>query len=68
MRGQVEGEPPPDNLPSDECVAVHVVARGNTLYKIAEMYNTTVAQVVERNHLPNPNMIYVDQKLCIVGP
>jgi LysM repeat protein len=53
---------------STECIAVHVVARGNTLYKIANMYNTTVARIVERNRLANPNLIYVGQKLCIVGP
>jgi LysM repeat protein len=57
---------PPTDPP--ECITVHVVARGNTLYKIANMYNTTVARIVERNRLANPNLIYVGQKICIVGP
>jgi LysM repeat protein len=61
-----KGTPPPPPPPS-ECTW-YTVVRGDTLYKIALKYNTTVAALVERNKIPNPNLIYVGQQLCIVDP
>ena len=44
---------------------VYVVVKGDTLSKIAKRYNTTVAKLVEANHIKNPNKIYVDQQITI---
>lgn len=46
---------------------VHVVRTGQTLYSIARMYGTTVWAIVAANHIANPNLIYVGQRLCIPG-
>ncbi|GAB4582162.1 MAG: hypothetical protein Fur0022_49200 [Anaerolineales bacterium] len=47
------------------CTQWHVVKSGDTLTKIAQQYNTTVAKLIEINELENPNLIYVGQNLCI---
>jgi len=44
---------------------VHVVQRGETLYRIAWRYGTTVQALVAANNLANPNLIYRGQKLVI---
>ena len=44
---------------------VHVVQRGETLYRIALRYGTTVQALVAANNLANPNLIYRGQKLVI---
>ncbi|SJZ74760.1 DUF3794 and LysM peptidoglycan-binding domain-containing protein [Selenihalanaerobacter shriftii] len=54
--------------PVTECppsYVVYVVQPGDTLYKIAKRYNTTVDAIVEANDIPNPDQIDVGQKLCI---
>jgi LysM repeat protein len=56
--------PNPPNPPS-ECTNYHVVVRGDTLYGLAGEFNTTVGRLVDLNHLPDPNLIYVGQKLCM---
>jgi murein DD-endopeptidase MepM/ murein hydrolase activator NlpD len=44
---------------------VHVVQRGETLYRIARRYGTTVQALVAANNLANPNLILRGQKLII---
>lgn len=46
---------------------VHVVQRGETLGKIALSYGSSVAALVERNAISNPNLIRIGQKLTISG-
>lgn len=46
---------------------VHLVAPGQTLSQIAARYGTTVAALVRANGLPNPDVIYVGQRLQIPG-
>ncbi len=46
-------------------VRIHVVRAGETLGEIALKYGTSVAAIVQINHLANPNFIYVGQKLRI---
>lgn len=44
----------------------YVVKKGDTLSKIAKLYNTTVKALVEANGIPNPNLIQVGQYIKIV--
>lgn len=44
---------------------VYVVQPGDTLYKIAARYNTTVDAIIEVNEIENPDYIEVGQKLII---
>lgn len=44
---------------------VYVVKAGDTLSKIAKMYNTTIGELVAKNNIANPNLILVDQKIKI---
>jgi LysM repeat protein len=53
--------------PQDECIWV-TVAAGDTVFGLALKYNSSVALIMERNKLANPNLIYVGQKLCIIDP
>ncbi len=43
----------------------YTVVAGDTLWGIANRYGVTVAQLVELNHLSNPNLIYPGEKLII---
>jgi len=43
----------------------YTVVRGDTLNKVARMYNTTVQSIVELNNIANPNLIFVGQTLII---
>ena len=45
----------------------HTVARGETLYSIAKMYNVSVPSLVSANQLADANQINVDQRLLIPG-
>ena len=44
---------------------VHYVTYGETLYLIALRYGVSVRALIEVNSLPNPNVIYVGQRLVI---
>lgn len=46
---------------------IHVVARGETLARIAVRYNTTEAELIRLNSLDNPDLIYVGQELIVPG-
>jgi N-acetylmuramoyl-L-alanine amidase len=45
----------------------YVVVGGDTLGGIATHYNTTWQSLAAYNHISNPNMIYVDETVCIPG-
>ena len=55
--------PPPD--PGQ--VTEYVVVRGDTLFRIAQRFGTTVQAIVAINAIPNPNLIYVGQRIKIPG-
>ncbi|MCD6290650.1 MAG: LysM peptidoglycan-binding domain-containing protein, partial [Anaerolineae bacterium] len=44
---------------------VHIVRPGQTLYWIAQHYGVTVGEIMRANHLRNPHLIYVGQRLII---
>ena len=41
------------------------VVPGDSLYKIAHDFNTTIENILKFNNIPNTNMIYVDQIIVI---
>ena len=43
----------------------HVVSQGQTLVTIALQYGVTVDAIVQLNGLPNPNFVWVGQRLRI---
>ena len=49
------------------CSTTHIVQRGETLYRIALQYRTSIADLQARNSISNPNRIYAGQRLCISG-
>lgn len=46
---------------------VHTVNAGETLFAIAEQYETTVDTLVELNQLENPDLLFVGQQLRVPG-
>lgn len=52
---------------TDEGDVVHIVARGDTMSEIAELYGVTVEDIVLANNLPDANYIFVGQRLTIPG-
>ena len=47
--------------------ATYVVQPGDTLWRISRQFGTSVDAIVQANHIPNPNLIYVGQVLEIPG-
>jgi LysM repeat protein len=47
--------------------SVHVVQRGENLFRIALRYGTTVQALAQANNLSNTSLIYVGQRLVIPG-
>jgi N-acetylmuramoyl-L-alanine amidase len=45
----------------------YTVQSGDTLGTIAERYNTTSQSLASYNHISDPNMIYVNETVCIQG-
>jgi LysM repeat protein len=44
---------------------VHIVQRGENLFRIAMRYNATVESIAAANNIRNPRLIYVGQRLNI---
>ena len=58
---------PPDLTPTATIIAgeTYIVQLGDTLFKIAVRFNTTVTTLMALNNLDNPNFIYVGQRLIL---
>ena len=54
--------PTPTPAPAPQ---VYVVKKGDTVYKIAKRYGTTMQAIILANNLRNPNLIYPGQILLI---
>ncbi|MBI1276958.1 MAG: LysM peptidoglycan-binding domain-containing protein [Anaerolineaceae bacterium] len=50
---------------TNESVVVHVVQRGETMYRIAQNYNVTVEAIASFNSIADPTNIQVGQRLLI---
>lgn len=44
---------------------IHVVQAGQSIFDIAQMYNSTIGAIAGANELPNPNQLVVGQALVI---
>lgn len=62
--GQILTIPTESNI-HDMNHILYTVRRGNSLYQIARMYNTSIAQIVRLNRIKNPNLIYAGEVLRI---
>ncbi len=56
---------PPTPQPPSGCRAMYTVRAGDTLSSIAWRHGTTVWAIATRNNIPNPNLIFPGQVLCI---
>ena len=45
---------------------LYMVQKGDSLWKIAKKYRTTVADIAAVNEIENPELIYPGQKLLII--
>jgi LysM repeat protein len=57
------GSPYP--YPGGKCRVTHVVKPGETAFRLALLYKTSVSAIAAANGLSNPNLIYAGQVLCI---
>lgn len=51
--------------PKKETISTYVVKKGDTLSKIAKIYNTTYQELAKYNNIKNANLIFVGQKIII---
>lgn len=52
-------------IQEDSYLLIHVVNRGEVLWKIAELYDTNINEIIEINGLTNPNLLLEGQSLLI---
>ena len=52
---------------SEASVIIYSVDKGDTLWKLAKKYNTTIEELVKINDIENPEIIIIGQKLIIPG-
>ena len=50
-----------------ETPVVHVVRKGDTVWKLSKRYGTTMQAIILANNLRNPDLIYPGQTLFIPG-
>lgn len=50
---------------ASSCAATSTVRPGDWLARIAARYNTSWQRLAAANHLPNPNLIFPGQRLCV---
>lgn len=60
-------QPQPSPLPETEAKGTYTIQKGDSLGKIAKLYQTTIAELAELNGIKNPNLISVGQKLILPG-
>lgn len=63
----VEAAPPPEEAATESTDVVHIVAAGETLFRIATNYGVTVADLQTANGIADPTLIYAGQEIIIPG-
>ena len=53
------------NVNDDNSEIIYIVKEGDTLIKIANLYNTTYEELAKYNNIENPDLIYVGDKIRI---
>lgn len=61
-----ENPTPPPSPPPGE-TTTYIVQPGDTLFRISQRFNTTVAAIAQANNITNINLISVGQRLVIPG-
>ena len=51
-------------IPTNETTIIYIVKKGDSLYKIAKKYDTTVSEIIRINNLPT-TALYINQELRI---
>ena len=59
-------ELPEDYQDNFASMTLYIVKKGDTLWKIAKKYNSSVCEIAEINNIENPDLIYPGDKLLIV--
>jgi len=54
-------------VPVGSGIRIHPVKKGDTLWKIANTYNSTVYSIAEKNYIVNPDLIYRGDQLAITS-
>jgi len=44
---------------------IHVVQPGDSIYRIAQLYNSTISAIVATNEIPNPNQLVIGQTVVV---
>lgn len=60
-------EIPPTAVTEESSNLIHVVQRGETLFRIAQQYGQTVNDLTRANSIGDPTLIYAGQRLIIPG-
>lgn len=66
-RGSTSGTDTTTTVPAPAGTLTYTVARGDTLWSIANHFGTTVAALVEANAIPDPDVIQIGLVLRIPG-
>lgn len=59
--------PPPPPGGGSTTPGIYIVQPGDTLFRIATRFGTTVAAIVQANNITNPNIIHVGRQLIVPG-
>lgn len=65
VAGNAAGSPTP---PGIQLQQVYVVSSGDTLNSVAAHFGIPESQIIRRNHISDPNKIYVGEKLIVPSP
>lgn len=55
-----------DFIDNQASITVYVATKGDTLWKIAKRYHTSVEELIELNEISNPDLLIAGQKLIIL--